>query len=179
MEVETYTPDLVSKGLAALRKPQVTTCLRNKRWLTALLALVSFLPALQAHHLGNIVTSIFIDPSFLPTMSARAATNGPMLVVGDEFNIIMKATPDPAGTLTGVGGYQTFYIPNGMQVTGAIEMQFSGDPGTDYVIETTDDMLGGRWEAVGKFRSDPLGQILFHQPITGTEPLRFYRALRP
>jgi hypothetical protein len=64
-------------------------------------------------------------------------------------------------------------------VAGAIELQFSGDPGTDYVIETTDDMLGGRWEPVGKFRSDPLGQILFHQPITGTEPLRFYRALRP
>ena len=67
MEVETYTPDLVSKGLAALRKPQVTTCLRNKRWLTALLALVSFLPALQAADVNNL------DPSIIQSFTSGAA----------------------------------------------------------------------------------------------------------
>jgi hypothetical protein len=61
----------------------------------------------------------------------------------------------------------------------ALEMQFTGEPGTEYLIETTDDMVAGRWTPAGQFKSDPSGVILFHQPLNGTEPVRFYRALRP
>lgn len=61
----------------------------------------------------------------------------------------------------------------------ALEMLFTGEPGTEYLIETTDDMVAGRWIPAGQFKSDPSGVILFHQPLNGTEPARFYRALRP
>lgn len=61
----------------------------------------------------------------------------------------------------------------------ALEMQFTGEPGTEHLIETTDDMVAGRWTAAGQFKSDPSGVILFHQPLDGTEPVRFCRALLP
>ena len=61
----------------------------------------------------------------------------------------------------------------------AVDFQFAGDPGADYQIESTDDLVNGPWQPVGVFRSDPLGVIQFHQPVDGTEPVRFYRALRP
>ena len=41
-----------------------------------------------------------------------------MLQPGDELGIIIKAVPDE-GTTTGVGGYTTFYVPNGVQVVDA------------------------------------------------------------
>jgi len=64
-------------------------------------------------------------------------------------------------------------------VSGAMVMEFTGEPGVDYVIETTDDLINGPWESAGRFRSDSSGKVLYHQSLTGSEPVRFYRALRP
>jgi fimbrial isopeptide formation D2 family protein/uncharacterized repeat protein (TIGR01451 family) len=48
--------------------------------------------------------------------------------VGDEFWVTIKTTPGP-GTNTGVGGYQTFYVPDGYQVLDAAYAQSSSiDP---------------------------------------------------
>ncbi len=61
----------------------------------------------------------------------------------------------------------------------AVQLEFTGEPGIDYLIETTDDLIYGRWETAGRFRSDPSGSILYHQPLDRGETVRFYRALRP
>jgi hypothetical protein len=65
------------------------------------------------------------------------------------------------------------------KVAGQLELQFTGESTTDYVIETTDDVVNGHWETVGKFRSDQVGNLLYHPPLDGTDSARFYRALRP
>jgi len=61
----------------------------------------------------------------------------------------------------------------------AVQLEFTGEPGIDYLIETTDDLIYGRWKTAGRFRSDPSGSILYHHPLDRGETARFYRALRP
>ena len=71
------------------------------------------------HNLDTRATGIAFEKSFLTTITTRAATNAANLVqVNDEFWVILKTTPVTT-TATGVGGYQTFYVPTGVQVTGA------------------------------------------------------------
>ncbi|HTH46137.1 MAG TPA: SdrD B-like domain-containing protein, partial [Candidatus Limnocylindria bacterium] len=77
-------------------------------------------------------------------------------------------TADPAATVVSM-----------QFVDRALDFQFQGDPATDYQVESTDDLVKGNWQPVGVFRSDPLGMISFHQPVEGSEPVRFYRAVRP
>ncbi len=62
---------------------------------------------------------------------------------------------------------------------GALEFRFSGDPGATYQVESTEDMVHGRWTPVGTATADADGVLLFRQPIGGSEPVRFYRALKP
>ena len=69
-----------------------------------------------AHNLDTRATSIFFDKDFVATMYGRAGTS--LIRQNDEFWVVIKTTPVP-GTITGVGGYQTFYVPTGAQVTGA------------------------------------------------------------
>lgn len=71
-----------------------------------------------AHNLDQRDTHIAFDPATLATMSARAATGVNLVQAGDVLGVILKSTPGP-GTLTGVGGYLTFYIPEGTEVVGA------------------------------------------------------------
>ena len=83
----------------------------------ALLALWAGLPA-QAHNLDQRDTRISFDQPTLAMMAARAAAGQSLLQAGDVIGIVLKSTPGP-GTLTGAGGYLTFYIPTGTQVMGA------------------------------------------------------------
>ncbi|HOT91724.1 MAG TPA: hypothetical protein PLJ78_06940 [Anaerolineae bacterium] len=75
-----------------------------------------------AHNLDASAVYIFFDPDTQAMLDARIAggwTPGtPLIQVGDEIGLIIKAVPDN-GTTTGVGGYTTFYIPNGAQVIDA------------------------------------------------------------
>jgi len=68
------------------------------------------------------VVYVYFDPdtqSFLDGRIAGGWTPGtPLLQVGDELGMIIKIVPD-LGTTTGVGGYTTFYVPNGLQVLDA------------------------------------------------------------
>jgi uncharacterized repeat protein (TIGR01451 family) len=81
-----------------------------------------------AHNLDQRDTSIVFDDAYVQLMSTRAGQGQPMVQVGDEPWLILKSTPGP-GTLTGVGGYLTFYIPtNQIQVIGAAYL--TQTPGT-------------------------------------------------
>ncbi len=69
----------------------------------------------HAHNLDTRATSILFADDYLALMAQRASSNQPLVQLNDEFWIIVKTTPGP-GTTTGVGGYQTFYVPPGAQV---------------------------------------------------------------
>ena len=62
---------------------------------------------------------------------------------------------------------------------GSLEFRFNGEPGATYQIESTEDMVHGRWTTVGSATADADGVLLFRRTIGGSEPVRFYRALRP
>jgi len=85
-----------------------------------MVVLASFLSvtALYAHNLDTRATSIHYAADFINLMSQRAATNAVPIQVGDEFWVVIKTTPGP-GTTTGVGGYQTFYVPPWAQILDA------------------------------------------------------------
>ncbi len=85
---------------------------------------------LLAHNLDTRATSISLAKDYVQTMATRAGNNQPAVQLNDEFWVLVKTTPGP-GTNTGVGGYQTFYIPQGSQVVGAA-----------YVRPTTSDPRG-------------------------------------
>ena len=73
-----------------------------------------------AHNLDTRSTNIAFANDFLATMTGRSVTESsqPLVRVGDSFWIYLKTTPGP-GTGTGVGGYQTFYVPPGVRVVDA------------------------------------------------------------
>ncbi|MCH7229043.1 SdrD B-like domain-containing protein, partial [Haloferula sp. A504] len=83
------------------------------------IALLGFTLALlasgHAHNLDTRATGIAFAQDYLEQMSARGSANEPLIQENDEFWMLLKTTPGP-GTTTGVGGYQTFYVPDGMQV---------------------------------------------------------------
>jgi uncharacterized repeat protein (TIGR01451 family) len=78
-------------------------------------AMFAFISPSRAHNLDTTATSISFASDFMTTMSQRAAMNQSLVQANDEFWVLLKTTPGP-GTTTGVGGYQTFYVPNGIQV---------------------------------------------------------------
>ncbi len=84
-------------------------------------------PTAQAHNLDQRDTQIAFDDAFVQVMSTRASLNQPLVQINDEFWVVLKSTPGP-GTDTGVGGYLTFYVPDGVQVVGAVYM--APTPGT-------------------------------------------------
>ena len=63
-------------------------------------------------------------------------------------------------------------------VGGILELEFHGEPGADYLVETTNDLTSGRWTESGTSRSDSAGLIRFRQEVEGSDPVRFFRALR-
>ncbi len=72
------------------------------------------------HNLDQRFTYINLDPDTLDMMRARVAAQQPPVQIGDTIAVVLKSTPGP-GTLTGVGGYLTFYLPSDdtFQVVGA------------------------------------------------------------
>jgi uncharacterized repeat protein (TIGR01451 family) len=83
----------------------------SRRLLPAVAALAVLAGATaSAHNLDTRATSINYAADYLALMSQRAGDNEPLVQVGDEFWVVIKTTPGP-GTTTGVGGYQTFYVP--------------------------------------------------------------------
>lgn len=91
---------------------------RMVRLLTAISLLSAVVVPTHAHNLDTLATSISFENEYLETMSQRASVNQQLIQVGDEFWVMSKTTPGP-GTQTGVGGYQTFYVPPGMEVVDA------------------------------------------------------------
>ncbi len=98
--------------------------------LMAGIALSALLTSVQAHNLDTRATSITFDQQFLALMAERAGNNEDLVQVNDEFWVVIKTTPGP-GTTTGVGGYQTFYVPPGVLVTDVA-----------YVLPSTSDPRG-------------------------------------
>ncbi|MBX2998998.1 MAG: carboxypeptidase regulatory-like domain-containing protein [Caldilineaceae bacterium] len=90
------------------------------------------IPTASAHNLDASAIYIFFDPETQAMLDARIAggwTPGtPLLQSTDELGLIIKALPDN-GTTTGVGGYTTFYIPNGIQVVDAAFVAPDGSGG--------------------------------------------------
>ncbi|MEI6604795.1 MAG: SdrD B-like domain-containing protein [Verrucomicrobiota bacterium] len=76
----------------------------------------------RGHNLDTRATGLSLAQDFVQTMTSRAAACQPLVQVNDTFWIVMKTTPGP-GTSTGVGGYQTFYVPQGMQVVDVAYIQ--------------------------------------------------------
>ncbi len=72
----------------------------------------------RAHNLDTRATSINFAKDYLNLMSQRAGSGQQPVQLGDEFWVILKTVPGP-GTNVGVGGYQTFYVPNGVQIVDA------------------------------------------------------------
>ena len=122
-------------GRAHRRAP---TSQRRFAWvglITILTLLLSFFPQVvpgapvptaSAHNLNASAVYVYFDPNTQAYLDGLIATGQrpvgqPLLrggVNGDELGIIIKAMPD-VGTTTGVGGYTTFYVPNGVQVIDA------------------------------------------------------------
>lgn len=71
-----------------------------------------------AHNLDQRNVHVSFDQSTLDQWASRASGGMGLVQAGDIVGIILKSTPGP-GTLTGVGGYMTFYIPSGTQIVGA------------------------------------------------------------
>lgn len=84
----------------------------------SLIAASLLVPAALAHNLDTLATSISLDNEFMEQVAQRAANQQVFFQNNDEFWILIKTTPGP-GTNTGVGGYQTFYIPDGVSVIDA------------------------------------------------------------
>jgi hypothetical protein len=67
-------------------------------------------------------------------------------------------------------------VPKGLRVTATeVEVSFSGEPGTEYEIESTDDLKNGHWDSSGRVRADENGAILLRDALRST--MKFYRAL--
>ncbi len=66
-----------------------------------------------SHNLDTRATSIAFAKDFVAQMSSRAALMQQPVQIGDEFWVVLKTTPGP-GTNIVVGGYQTFYVPDGV-----------------------------------------------------------------
>ena len=105
-----------SESLATvMRKPRRLVRLA----LAAAMAVVAMaVGPLQAHNLDTRATSIHYSADYIALMAQRAGANQPLNQVGDEFWVVIKTTPGP-GTTTGVGGYQTFYVPPWAQILDA------------------------------------------------------------
>ena len=73
---------------------------------------------LLGHNLNTSMTYLAFDADTVQRMQQRAALGQTLIQAGDVLGIVLKVTPGP-GTATGVGGYMTFYIPDGMTVTKA------------------------------------------------------------
>ncbi len=98
-----------------------------RRRLELLLRLVAFVvlgilgcgqTPIWGHNLDTRATGISFANDYLALMSQRAGLGQPLVQAGDEFWVLLKTTPGP-GTDTGVGGYQTFYVPPGVTVLDA------------------------------------------------------------
>lgn len=62
---------------------------------------------------------------------------------------------------------------------GTLELRFAGEPGAEYQIETTDDLVHGRWLPLVRVAADPEGWFRHRQPLPESGPQGFFRALRP
>ncbi|MCO6450571.1 MAG: DUF11 domain-containing protein [Caldilineales bacterium] len=84
----------------------------------------------SAHNLDASAVYVFFDKNTQNDLDARIAggwtPGNPLFQLGDELGMIIKIVPNN-GTDTGVGGYTTFYVPNGLQVLDAAFVI----PGTD------------------------------------------------
>ncbi len=101
------------------------------RSLAVLVAFLASAPSLFAHYSPVIDTSLSYDAPTLQLISQRAAANQPLIQAGDTLGVVLKATPY-GGTIDGVGGYMTFYVPPGMQVVGAQYVRTAGTTNDTY-----------------------------------------------
>jgi fimbrial isopeptide formation D2 family protein/uncharacterized repeat protein (TIGR01451 family) len=65
------------------------------------------------------------------------------------------------------------------RVGNGILLRYQGEPGAEYVVEATDRLENGPWEAVGRVRADEAGRFEQFQPTGDGRPTRFFRALQP
>jgi uncharacterized repeat protein (TIGR01451 family) len=70
-----------------------------------------------AHNLDQVNTHLRFDLPTLNLLESRFLQGETLIQEGDQLGLIFKSTPGP-GTNIGAGGYFTFYIPEGTQVTG-------------------------------------------------------------
>jgi uncharacterized repeat protein (TIGR01451 family) len=92
------------------------TALFPLRW--SLFVALGFATLSPAHNLDQVNTHLRFDLQTINQFEFRSLINEPLIQAGDELGIVFKSTPGP-GTNIGAGGYFTFYIPEGTQVTGA------------------------------------------------------------
>lgn len=109
---------------------------QHVRWVVILALIVTALAQLSgsasAHNLNASAVYVFFDPDTQAMLDARIESPTwtpptPLLLNGDELGLIIKIVPD-AGTTTGVGGYTTFYIPDGLQVLDAAFLMPGNNP---------------------------------------------------
>ena len=70
-------------------------------------------------------------------------------------------------------------VTSASYVGGVLELRLAGDPGVTYQVESTDDLVHGRWTQAGQATADANGVILCYEPLSSSGGARFYRALRP
>ncbi len=105
-------------------------------------------PTASAHNLDASAVYIFFDANTQSVLDNRInggwTPGDPILQTGDELGMVIKAVPDN-GTTTGVGGYTTYYIPNGVQVIDAAFLA----PGSDASDGITGyDRIGAKGQAL-------------------------------
>ena len=104
-------------GRPALLHAVVVRC---SAWLFALVLLAGGVaPDAEAHSVGQIQTTKFLDQSTVNMLVARAASGGGGLAPGDVVTYIVQFTPVQNSAYVGVYGYVTDYIPPNTQVLDA------------------------------------------------------------
>lgn len=118
-------------GRPALLHAVVVRC---SAWLFTLVLLAGGVaPDAEAHSVGQIQTTKFLEQSTVNMLVARAAMGGGGLVPGDVVTYIIQFTPVQNSANVGVNGYVTDYIPPNTQVQDAAFVLPNGSGGWNRV----------------------------------------------
>ncbi|MDQ6962252.1 MAG: hypothetical protein Q9M28_06930 [Mariprofundaceae bacterium] len=101
----------------------------SKKYYLIMILITFFLfgKSAYADNVAMVETMKYLAPETVNMVIARAKAGGPYgFQVGDTIRYIVKYKPIPNGGNTGVNGYITDYMPNGLQVIGAGFLQPDG-----------------------------------------------------
>lgn len=123
-----------------------------------------------------LVPALNSDRGGVYRVTDAGAADGPQLYELDELETTGRTLTYGPFTVE----VQAAAAARGVRVTEAgLTFEFLGEPGAEYVVESTDDLYGGRWRVVARVRADEQGLLRWLETGEQTGTMRFFRALRP